>query len=196
VTEAEWDQRYAGTELVWTARPNVFVVEEAADLPAGTAVDMACGEGRNAVWLARQGWTVTGVDFSGVGLDKAKQLADSAGVEVRWEQADVLAWQPPSVFDLVLLAYLQVPPAQRRAALAVAASATAPGGSLLVVAHDLRNLQDGVGGPSDPSRLWTPEEVDVPGFVPARRGTAVRHTDAGDALDTVVRLVRSASATS
>ena len=73
-----WDERYAGDELVWSAQPNRFLVAEVETLPPGRALDLACGEGRNAVWLAERGWDVTGVDFSNVGLDKARRLADGA----------------------------------------------------------------------------------------------------------------------
>ena len=188
--ETFWDERYSGTELVWTADANRFVVEECSGLPAGTAVDLACGEGRNAVWLASRGWSVTGVDWSTVGLDTAERLATSADVRVEWVHADVLAWQPTTGYDLVLLAYLQLPAAERRTAMRIAGSATAPGGSLLVVAHDLSNLTGGVGGPQLADVLWTREDVQLEGFSTARREVAVRPTAAGDALDTVVRLVR------
>ena len=76
----EWDERYSGDELVWTSTPNQFLVAETVGLPAGQAVDLACGEGRNSIWLAEQGWEVTGVDFSPVGLAKAKRFADLWGV--------------------------------------------------------------------------------------------------------------------
>jgi SAM-dependent methyltransferase len=72
---AEWDARYAGKNLVWEAEPNRWVVEVCAGLPPGRALDLACGEGRNALWLARQGWRVTGVDFSRVALERAGDLA-------------------------------------------------------------------------------------------------------------------------
>ncbi|MGL5908624.1 MAG: class I SAM-dependent methyltransferase, partial [Phycicoccus sp.] len=86
---AAWDDRYAGSELLWTAEPNRFVVEQVGPLPVGTAVDLACGEGRNAVWLAGQGWRTTGVDFSATGLAKSRALAERARVDVRWVQHDV-----------------------------------------------------------------------------------------------------------
>ena len=90
----EWDRRYAGAELVWTAEPNRFVVDELADLPPGRALDLGAGEGRNSVWLAARGWQVTAVDFSAVGLDKGRRLAGARGVAVDWVCADVLGYQP------------------------------------------------------------------------------------------------------
>jgi SAM-dependent methyltransferase len=92
---SHWDDRYAAAEYVWKADPNVFLAAEAATLPVGRAVDLACGEGRNAVWLAEQGWTATGVDFSDVGLDKGRRLAADRGVDVTWVCADATTWTPP-----------------------------------------------------------------------------------------------------
>jgi SAM-dependent methyltransferase len=154
-----WDARYAGTELVWSAEPNRFVAEVLDGRPPGTAVDLACGEGRNAVWLAERGWTVTGVDFSPVALAKAAHLAEARGVPVKWVHADVTSWLPPEPVDLVVVAYLQVPAANRRTVLRGAASALRPGGSLLVVAHHSANIIEGAGGPKDPAVLYTAEDV-------------------------------------
>ena len=156
-----WDQRYSGSTFVWTTEPNRFLPPAVDGLPAGTALDLACGEGRNAVWLAAQGWQATGVDFSAVGLDKAAQLAEANGVadRTRWVCADATSWQPDAAFDLVVVFYLHLPERERRAALGVAASALAPGGIVLVVGHDSSNLTDGVGGPPDPAVLYGPDEV-------------------------------------
>lgn len=192
-----WDERYAGAELMWSLGPNRFVAAECDRLPAGRALDLACGEGRNAIWLAGRGWQVIAVDFSAAALDKARASAGRAGVQVTWVEADVLGWLPPvssqqPAYDLVVLAYLQLPHAERRGVLSGAAAVTAPGGSLLVVAHDLRNLDDGTGGPQDPALLWTVDEVVVPGFTTVRAEVAARPVDDATAWDTVVRLVRDA----
>ena len=192
-----WDERYAGTELLWKADPNRFLVRELADLAPGRALDVACGEGRNAVWLAGKGWTVTGVDFSGVALDKARRLAQQRGVTVEWVNADVVDWAPPqNEFDVVVLMYLQLPKDQRQAVHIRAAGALAVGGTLLVVAHDLSNLRDGYGGPQDPAVLFTPDDVvsDLGGLeiVRAERVRRPVTTDAGEveAIDALVRAVR------
>jgi len=156
----QWDERYRGDELVWTSTPNQFLVAEVVGLPAGRAVDLACGEGRNSIWFTEQGWEVTGVDFSPVGLAKAKQFADLWGVQVAWVESPVENWTPPSDgFDLVAMLYLQLPLPTRSAALAAAASAVAPGGTLLVVAHDVDNLTRGYGGPQNPDVLYRVSEV-------------------------------------
>jgi SAM-dependent methyltransferase len=156
---AAWDDRYRGAEFVWTTSPNRFLAPEVEGLDPGRALDLACGEGRNAVWLATQGWEVTGVDFSLVGLEKAARLAESNHVSVDWVRADVTEWRPPHRYDLVLVFYLQLPRPQRTAAFGVAARSLAPGGTLLVVGHDLVNLTDGVGGPQNPDVLYTPDDL-------------------------------------
>jgi len=156
---AAWDERYDRTELIWTAEPNRFLVAEVGELRPGRALDVACGEGRNAVWLATLGWTVTGVDFSNVGLDKARALAHAKGVDVAFECADVVTYEPEPQYDLVVVMYLQLPEPERSRAFANAARGLAPGGTLLVVGHDITNLADGVGGPQDASVLYGPDDV-------------------------------------
>jgi SAM-dependent methyltransferase len=156
VDREEWNRRYAGRELLWTAQPNRFLVAEAADLTPGRALDLACGEGRNAVWLAEHRWQVDGVDFSDVALAKARELAAVRGVEIAWTQADLIEYRPErGRYDLVLLFYLQLPAPERRRIVRAAADAVAPGGRLLLVAHDSSNLEHGHGGPQDPAVLYT-----------------------------------------
>jgi len=193
----DWDERYAGEELLWQADPNRFLVSEVADLAPGRALDVACGEGRNAVWLASQGWTVTGVDFSAVALDKARRLAADRGVAVEWVNADLLDWDPAADrYDLVVVLYLHLPAEQRRAVHARAASALAPGATLLVVGHDLANLANGHGGPQDPAVLFTPADVAADlAELDVVRAESVRRpviTDDGEvvAIDALVRAVR------
>ena len=157
----DWDQKYATTELVWGAGPNRFLVPEVADLHPGKALDLGCGEGRNAIWLAERGWQVTGVDFSEIGLEKARRLASERGVEVNWLRADLLEYEPAhSAFDLVIVFYIQLPAAELSAVIKKAVAALAPGGTLLVVGHDLLNLSKGVGGPQDPGVLFTPADIE------------------------------------
>ena len=158
-----WDQRYAASELVWSREPNQFVAAEVADLAPGTAVDLAAGEGRNAIWLASRGWSATAVDFSQVALDKGAQLVHEAGIElegtVAWVCADATTWQPAEPVDLVVVAYLQLPAEDRRRAVRSAVTMLRPGGTLLLVAHDTTNLTEGTGGPQDPSVLMTADDV-------------------------------------
>jgi len=197
VDSADWDRRYAAAELLWSAGPNRFVAEELGDLPPGRALDLACGEGRNAIWLAERGWRVTAVDFSAVALGKARRLAGVRGVDVDWVLADVRDYRPEAAaFDLVLVAYLQVPAPELAEVLRRGAGAVAPGGSVLVVGHDLYNLTEGVGGPQDAAVLHTPEAVaaELSGFT-VHRATRVRRpveTAEGtrEAIDTLVRATR------
>lgn len=190
--------------MVWTSIPNQFLVSEVAGLPVGRAVDLACGEGRNAVWLAEQSWQATGVDFSPVGLAKGRHLAESRNVDVTWVEAAVHEWTPPPEgFDLVAVFYLQLPQPERSAALKVAASAVAPGGTLLVVAHDRDNLTRGYGGPPNDAVLYSVSDVtsvaEAAGLVVQRAAQVVRQveTDAGvrQAIDALVRANRPAQKT-
>jgi SAM-dependent methyltransferase len=155
-----WDQRYAAAELVWTAEPNRFMVAEVDGMAAGRALDLGCGEGRNAIWLASRGWDVVGVDFSRVGLDKARQLAEQRHVDIEWVLADVTTYQPTAAaFDLVAILYLQLSAAPLAEVLARAVSGLASGGTLLVVGHDIINLTHGYGGPQDPGVLYSPDQI-------------------------------------
>jgi SAM-dependent methyltransferase len=152
-----WDERYAATELVWSVEPNQFVARECADLAPGRALDLAAGEGRNAIWLARRGWQVTALDFSGVAVDKGRRLAGD--LELDWVVADATTWTPTGRFDLALVAYLQLPADERRAVNRTAYDALAPGGTFLVVGHDSTNLTEGTGGPQDAGVLMSAEDV-------------------------------------
>lgn len=159
-----WDERYSGNDLVWSSGPNSWVEQVAAELPVGRVLDLAGGEGRNALWLAGRGWQATVVDFSQVALDRARALAGErfASVDGRLttERADLLTYQPePGSYDLVLVVYLHLVADARRTVLRMAANAVAPGGLLFVVAHDSTNLASGFGGPQDPSVLYTAEEA-------------------------------------
>jgi SAM-dependent methyltransferase len=159
---SEWDARYSSADLVWGTEPNRFVAAELADLPPGRALDVACGEGRNAIWLARRGWFAVGVDFSAAGIDRARQLAESAAVGDRtsFVVGDVAAGPlPTGPFDAVIVAYLQLAVPERTQAIRMAADQVAAGGVLLVVGHDATNLSDGFGGPQDHAVLFTPDDI-------------------------------------
>ncbi len=193
----DWNERYASRELVWGAAPNRFVAAGLGDLRPGRALDLACGEGRNAFWLAEHGWQVVGVDFSEVGIERARHLALDRGVDVEYLVGDVLeAPFEDAAYDLVLLAYLQVPADERAAILRRAAVALRPGGTLFLVGHDLRNHTEGHGGPTDPSLLWTVAEITETltdlGLVIERAEEALREVDGASrpAIDTLVRARR------
>ena len=188
----QWDDRYATSELIWTGSANQFVETHLGDLEPGTAVDLGAGEGRNAVWLAARGWTVTAVDFSQVGLDKAQRLANDHGVTIATACADATTWQPDSPVDLVVLSYLQLPAEQQRVVMEHASTWLAPGGTLFVIAHDRSNVEHGHGGPPSPDVCYTVEES-VAALATLDIATAAvveRHVDTPDgtktALDTLV----------
>jgi len=156
----DWNERHRAGGLLWREDPSRFVVQELEHVGAGRALDLACGEGRNAVWLAGRGWRVTGVDFSSVALEKAQLLAGDHGVEAEWIEADVSTWVlEEAAYDLVIVCYLHLRAEQRRLALAHAAAGIAPGGIFLVVGHDLSNLAYGTGGPQDPTVLYTTDDI-------------------------------------
>ncbi len=157
---AAWDARYDQHDLVWSATPNQFVVEFATGLVPGRALDVACGEGRNAVWLARSGWDVLGVDFSPVAVDKAGQLAVANGVEAAFRVGDVT--QPGGVdgsFDLVVVAYLHLGAPSMTATLRLLSGAVAAGGRIVVIGHHIDNPDRGYGGPPDRAVLHDPAVI-------------------------------------
>lgn len=205
-----WDQRYAESDLVWSATPNQFVAAELADLRPGRALDMAAGEGRNTLWLAERGWDVTAVDFSLTGLDKGRTLQsrhkDVRHTHIEWVHADALEYEPAAgTFDLALIAYLQLPEHERHAVVRRTFGSLAVGGTFFVVAHDSTNLTEGAGGPQDPAVLYTAEDVvadlDEMSFDVVRAERVARVVTPADdhrgeaahtAYDVLVRLVRTA----
>jgi SAM-dependent methyltransferase len=152
-----WDTRYEASELIWSAEPNMFLPPLVAGLEVGAALDLACGEGRNTIWLAGGGWAATGVDFSSVGIEKAKKIAGDAVVD--WVVADVTTFVPHRKFDLVLIVYVHLDANAMENLFARAVEALAPGGTLIGLGHALRNLADGVGGPPYPDILWTEARI-------------------------------------
>lgn len=187
-----WDDRYRDAELVWSGEPNTFVARYLTDFPPGEAVDLGAGEGRNSVWLAKQGWNVTAVDFSAVGLEKARRMAFDAQVALATVVDDVETYHPPMDVDLVLLSYLQIPDDHQWRLLQRVKHWLGPGGVILVVAHDKANIESGHGGPQDPGVCYNVEQA-VSALEGLRIDVAevmVRDTAEGPALDTVVLAVR------
>ncbi len=136
--EQFWDARYGQSNPIWSGEPNTVLVREAAKLSPGRALDLGCGEGADAIWLARQGWQVTAVDISQIALDRAEQHAAAASVGrlIDWQRCDLGASFPAGTFDLVSAQFLQSEvELPREAILSAAAAAVAPGGILLIVGH-------------------------------------------------------------
>jgi SAM-dependent methyltransferase len=160
VTDAEWDERYAGSDQVWSGRPNGALVTEVAALQPGRALDVGCGEGADAVWLALRGWDVTALDVSQVALTRAALHAEQAGARVRWTHAGLVeAPLPTAAFDLVSAQY----PALRRTpgddAERALLAAVAPGGTLLVVHHADVDAEHAKAHGFDPDDYVSPSDV-------------------------------------
>lgn len=145
-----WDARYRERPSVWGRPPNRFVTEHLTGLDPGTAIDLAAGEGRNAVWLAERGWSVIAVDFSPVAIEKAAQMAAASHVELDLVVGDARTWEPAEPVDLVVVAYLQIPDPDRAAVVQRSARWVRPGGSYFLIAHDRSNVEHGYGGPPAP----------------------------------------------
>lgn len=196
VRQQRWNERHAERAPIESIEPDPRLVETCATLAPGRALDLGTGSGRNAIWLALHGWQVTGVDFSTVGLERARASALASGATgIDWQLRDLLAWRPPeAAFDLVVLVFIQLPLDERRAVYSGAASAVAPGGTLLVVGHDRTNPAEVVGGPRDQAVLFTAAEIaaDLPDGFRVELATAIRR-GAGDGpqpIDAVLRAVR------
>ena len=155
-----WDARWAREPSRYGDDANPFVVEELSSLTPRRVLDAACGRGRNAVWLADRGHTVTAVDISPVAIDQARALAQPRGAAVEFVAADLLEWEPEAGgYDVILLSYLQVPAEVRRRVHRRLASALRPGGIVLLVAHHADNLEHGHGGPDYPEVLYSEADL-------------------------------------
>ncbi|GAA4056880.1 class I SAM-dependent methyltransferase [Actinomadura miaoliensis] len=153
-----WDERYRSRDRLFSGAPNGVLVTEVADLPPGQALDVGCGEGADALWLARRGWLVTAVDISRVALERAAAQAAGVTPNVAWARADLTTAAPPAgAFDLVSAQYFPLPRRPDHAALRGLLDAVAPGGTLLVVSHDLADLPPG--DEFDPSPYYQPAEI-------------------------------------
>ena len=159
--QAAWDKRYGDRpEGVWSGNPNPVLVAEITGLEPGRALDIGCGEGADALWLAEHGWQVTAVDISTVALARAEQHADSAGVKVDWVHADLLAELPAAdSFELVSSNFMQLPETERKTLYGALADAVTVGGTLLLVGHHPSDLGTTAGRPHLPEMFFTAEQL-------------------------------------
>lgn len=154
-----WDRRYEEAELIWSAEPNQLLPPAVEGVEPGKALDLAAGEGRNAVWLASQGWDCTAVDFSTVAIEKGRRLAETQGLDVEWVVDNVLAYEPEPIHDLVMIFFVHLADTQMEQLFRVARAALKPGGRLIGLGHALRNLTEGYGGPQVAEVLWTEDRI-------------------------------------
>ncbi|HET9691497.1 MAG TPA: methyltransferase domain-containing protein [Acidimicrobiales bacterium] len=199
--QAYWDERYRSEERLWSGRPNATLVDAAGHLPAGRALDVGCGEGADAIWLAGRGWEVLGVDISAVAIERAgaarrSQPGDVQG-RVRFERRELPSWVPePEAYDLVVAAFLHLPSAGRAEVWHALAAAVAPAGHLVVVAHDMADPHAAARLAEMPDRFFAADEVvgalgASGGFEVDRAGSAERPgRDGHSALDLIVHAVR------
>lgn len=198
----DWDKRYSAKALNWSVGPNALFAQIVGKLPSGRAIDVASGEGRNAIWLAEQGWEVDAIDFSKIGITKSEQIAVKKNVKVHWIVDDVTSFEfAPGAYDLVAVLYLHTSLAERERWLPRVIDAVAPGGHFVYIAHDPANVESGVGGPQDKSLLPSVVELTslLDGFLLQRSEVYERDVDCdpghgesldGVALDTLIHAVR------
>jgi len=159
-----WDERYRSSKRIWSGNANPQLVAEAEGLSPGRALDVGCGEGADAIWLAERGWDVVGMDISQVALDRAaahaRETAPGAAARISWQQADLIqSPPPPDAFDLVNVQFMHLPSAPRATMFRGLAAAVRAGGTLLVVAHHPSDLESGVKRPPDPDLYYTAEAI-------------------------------------
>ena len=155
----QWDERHRSGDFEGSG-PNGTMVHAVGGWEPARALELACGSGTNAVWLARQGWQVTAVDWSPVALSNAQRQAHDAGVRISLLEKNLFDWTPPeSAFELVLAVYLHLPPAQRLPVYAAAVRGLVPGGCLVVIGHDRSNAVEGQPSHPEPERLFTAAEL-------------------------------------
>ncbi|GAA0613157.1 class I SAM-dependent methyltransferase [Kutzneria viridogrisea] len=153
-----WDEMYRSRDQVFSGNPNGVLVTEVTDLLPGQALDVGCGEGADALWLARHGWQVTAVDISRTALHRAAATGTDLAGRVAWTRADLTAMSPPAgAFDLVSVQYFPLPRQPGHTALRGLLAAVAAGGTLLIASHDLADLSPRNG--FDPSDYYQPEDI-------------------------------------
>jgi SAM-dependent methyltransferase len=162
--EGFWDERYRSARQVWSGDPNPQLVAEVAGRPPGRALDVGCGEGADAIWLAQRGWVVVAADISSVALERgARHARDTdpvASARIEWWQADLLARPPePGLFDLVSVQFMQLPPEPRTRLFTALAASVRASGTLLVVGHHPSDLTTGVARPPMPELFYSPDEI-------------------------------------
>ena len=159
-----WDERYRSAQRVWSGQPNPQLVAEVAGVKPGRALDVGCGEGADAIWLATNGWDVVAADISGVaiarGEEHARDTAPAAAERIEWRRADLISQPPESdTYDLVTAQFMQLPAQPRARLFTSLAAAVRAGGTLLVVGHHPSDLGSGVPRPPMPEVFYTADDI-------------------------------------
>jgi SAM-dependent methyltransferase len=155
-----WDEMYRSRDQIFSGNPNGVLVAETIDLPPGQALDVGCGEGADALWLARRGWQVTAVDISGIALQRAAAAATDIKGRVAWTRANLTTTPPPTgAFDLVSIHYFPLMRQPGHAALRGLLDAVAPGGTLLFATHALSDLALRQEEDFDPADYYQPNDI-------------------------------------
>ena len=169
MSKDKWNRRYAEREADSPGEPNPVLAEETASLTPGRALDLAAGDGRHALFLAKRGWRVTAVDFSDAAVERGRRFAEAAGIgpgsagksgAIDWVLSDLTEYTPPpGAFDLVTILFLHIPWSQMQDVIRRGAAALAPGGTFLLLGHHRDNIGRGAGGPQNPDVLYTEKDV-------------------------------------
>ncbi|MFE9809785.1 class I SAM-dependent methyltransferase [Streptomyces sp. NPDC005227] len=159
---AFWDQRYSGTSALWSGEPNPALVEEVTALAPGTALEAGCGEGADAIWLAGQGWQVTGADFSTQALHRAADHTPAPLTgRLTWQPADIREWKPGESprYDLVTASFIHFPGPVRRAVFAALAARVSIEGHLVIIGHHPSDLDTAMPRPPEPDLFYTADDL-------------------------------------
>jgi SAM-dependent methyltransferase len=162
--EAFWDERYGSRDALWSGKPNRHLVSEADGVAPGTALDVGCGEGADAIWLAERGWVVRAIDLSTVALrraaDNAERVGPAVSQRITWDHVDLLEWDPtPARYDLVSSQYTHLRSGTRKVLFDQLAAAVAPGGTLLLVGHHPSDLETTMARPKEPDLFFTGDDI-------------------------------------
>jgi SAM-dependent methyltransferase len=156
--EAFWDNVYRSRDAAWSGEPNDRIVAAVAGAEPGYALEVGCGDGADAIWLAQHGWNVTAVDISAVALERARAM-DATG-RVEWRRADLLEWEPrASAYDLVAAHFVHFAAAERAIVFPRLAAAVRSGGVLLVVSHHPSDLETTARRCPMPEYFYTADDV-------------------------------------
>jgi SAM-dependent methyltransferase len=162
--EGAWNERYRESGRIWSGEPNPQLVAEVTGLAPGRALDVGCGEGADAIWLAQKGWDVVATDISTVALERATQHAEDTDLKaagrIEWRHVDLLSFPPePESFELVSVQFMQLPPGPRARLFTALAASIRTGGTLLVVGHHPSDMTSGVRRPPMPDRFYTADDI-------------------------------------